>query len=180
MATKVRRTVRANRRMPVGLERSNTRTRLLDAAEQLLRDEGYAAVTTRKLGVAADVKMQLVHYYFPSMDELFVALFRRRAARGLESAKEYLNSDHPLRVLWLRNRDARDAALRAEFMALAHHRKDLRAEIAAFTEQMRQLQYKALTRHIESRGLHPKFDPHVITVLLAAVGMLIAREKNSA
>ena len=63
-------------------------------------------------------------------------------------------------------------------MALAHHRKDLRAEIAAFTEQMRQLQYKALTRHIESRGLHPKFDPHVITVLLAAVGMLIAREEE--
>lgn len=176
MASKLRRAVLKSRRMPVGLERSNTRTQLLDAAERLMRDEGYAAVTTRRLGAAADVKMQLVHYYFSSMDELFIALFRRRAARGLASAQEYLDSDRPLRVLWQRNRDASDAALRAEFMALAHHRKDLRAEIAAFTEQIRRLQYQALTRYLEARGVRPELDPHVITLLMAALGMLIARE----
>jgi AcrR family transcriptional regulator len=178
MASKPRRTVLENRKMPVGLERSNTRTLLLDAAEQLMRDEGYAAVTTRRLGAVANVKPQLVHYYFPSMDDLFIALYQRRAARGLESAREALKAEQPLRVLWQRNRDPTDAALRAEFMALAHHRKDLRAEIAAFSEQIRHLQHDALRRHLEARGLRPELDPRVITVLMAAVGLLLAREEE--
>jgi AcrR family transcriptional regulator len=178
MASKLRRTVLKSRRMPLGLQRSNTRTLILDAAEQLMRDKGYAAVTTRRLGAAADVKMQLVHYYFPSMDKLFIALFARRAERNLQAATEAFQSDQPLRVLWQRNRDATDAALRAEFMALAHHRKELRVEIATFTEQIRRLQYDALVRHLEARKLNPELDPRVITVLMAAVGMLIAREEE--
>ena len=43
---------------------------LLDAAERLLYDVGYAGVTTRAVAEEAGVKHGLVHYYFGSMDEL--------------------------------------------------------------------------------------------------------------
>jgi AcrR family transcriptional regulator len=178
MASKPRRTVLESRKMPVGLERSSTRTLLLDAAEELMREEGYAAVTTRRLGATAEVKPQLVHYYFPSMDDLFIALFRRRAERALEGARQALKSDQPLRVLWRRNRDPSDAAVRAEFMAVAHHRKELRAEMAAFTEKIRRLQHQALADYFASRGRTPTVDPAVLTLLIGAVGMMLAREEE--
>ncbi|HEY6427499.1 MAG TPA: helix-turn-helix domain-containing protein, partial [Acidimicrobiales bacterium] len=71
-----------NRR--IGAETSKTRTVLLDAAEKLMLEEGYAAVTSRRVAAAAGLKPQLVHYYFRTMDDLFLALFRRRAEQGLE------------------------------------------------------------------------------------------------
>lgn len=178
MASKPRRITLESRKMPVGLERSTTRTLLLDTAERLLRDEGYGAVTTRRLGDAANVKPQLVHYYFPSMDELFIALFRRRAETGLADAREALNADQPLRVLWRRSRDPSDAALRAEFMALAHHRKELKAEMAAFIDQIRRLQHEAVVRYFELRGVRPQIDPAVVTLMIGSLALMLAREEE--
>ena len=57
---------------------------LLDAAERVMIAEGYAAVTSRRVAAEAGLKPQLVHYYFATMDDLFLAVFRRRAEVGLE------------------------------------------------------------------------------------------------
>ena len=59
-----------------------TRAQLLDAAEQLMLEEGYAAVTSRRVGRKAGISPQLVHYYFRTMDDLFLEVFRRRAEEG--------------------------------------------------------------------------------------------------
>ena len=67
----------------LGAVDSKTRARLVDAAEQLLLEEGYAAVSSRRVGAQAGLKPQLVHYYFRSMDELFLEVFRRRADANL-------------------------------------------------------------------------------------------------
>jgi AcrR family transcriptional regulator len=50
---------------------------LLDAAERLLVEQGYAAITTRKLASAAGVNHGLVHYYFGSMEEVMVQVLER-------------------------------------------------------------------------------------------------------
>ena len=67
----------------IGGPDAKNRVVLLDAAEQLMLDEGYAAVTSRRVAEQAELKPQLVHYYFRTMDELFLAVFRRRAEQGL-------------------------------------------------------------------------------------------------
>ena len=46
-------------------------------------EEGYAAVTSRRVADAAGLKPQLVHYYFRTMEDLFLEVFRRRAEEGL-------------------------------------------------------------------------------------------------
>ena len=66
----------------IGTETSKTRAALLDAAEKLMLEEGYAAVTSRHVAAKAGLKPQLVHYYFRTMEDLFLALFRRRAEQG--------------------------------------------------------------------------------------------------
>ena len=73
---------------------------LLDAAEQLLIEEGYAAVTSRRVADRAGLKPQLVHYYFRTMDELFLELFRRRAELMQHYQVRALESEQPLWALW--------------------------------------------------------------------------------
>ena len=70
----------------IGAPDAKNRGVLLDAAEELLLQEGYAAVTSRRVADAAGLKPQLVHYYFRTMEDLFLEVFRRRAEEGLESA----------------------------------------------------------------------------------------------
>jgi len=55
--------------------------------------EGYAAVTSRRVAAEAGLKPQLVHYYFRTMDDLFLALYRRRADQGLERGRQALLAD---------------------------------------------------------------------------------------
>ncbi len=54
---------------------------LLDAAERLLIELGYARVSTRRVAEEAGVNHGLVHYYFGSMDELFIQVLERFTAR---------------------------------------------------------------------------------------------------
>ena len=102
----------------IGAADSKTRAQLLDAAEQLLLDEGYAAVTSRRVGAKAGLKPQLVHYYFRTMDDLFLEVFRRRADENLAHFERTVAADTSLRTLWRLNADPRGAAFMTEFVAL--------------------------------------------------------------
>jgi AcrR family transcriptional regulator len=121
----------------IGTETSKSRGVLLDAAERLMLEEGYAAVTSRRIAARAGLKPQLVHYYFRTMDDLFLALFRRRADQGLERQARALDSAQPLWSLWDLSRDPRGTALTMEFTALANHRKAIQAELSASAERYR-------------------------------------------
>ena len=65
-------------------------------------DDGYAAVTYRAVAAKAGVTPALVQYYFPTLDDMFVAAIRRRAERNLEQLVDRLatRQDEPLRVIW--------------------------------------------------------------------------------
>lgn len=130
----------------IGAETSKTRAVVLDSAEQLMIAEGYAAVTYRNVAGRAGVTAGLVQYYFPTLDDLFLALLRRRSERNLERLLTALESrpDEPLRVVWEFSTEETTAALMMEFMALANHRKTIRAEILAVTERARRAELEAL------------------------------------
>src|SRR5262245_22705522 len=56
------------------VEDSAARTALLDAAEAIMVEDGYAAVSIRRIASQAGLNSALVYYYFDTMDGLFVAL----------------------------------------------------------------------------------------------------------
>src|ERR1700743_1647030 len=94
----------------IGAADSQTRAQLLDAAEQLLLEEGYAAVTSRRVGAQAGLKPQLVHYYFRTLDDLFLEVSRRRADASLEHFERSVAAHPSLRSLWDLNADPRGNA----------------------------------------------------------------------
>src|SRR5687767_4048136 len=80
--------------------RSTTAEALLDAAERLLVDIGHAKITTRRLAAEAKANQGLVHYYFGSMDELFVQVLERFTERLIARQREMYATDAPFIAKW--------------------------------------------------------------------------------
>jgi TetR/AcrR family transcriptional regulator len=162
----------------IGATDSKTRALLVDAAERLMLDEGYAAVSSRRVANEAGLKPQLVHYYFRTMDDLFLSVLRRRAEETLERYARAVASDRPLRALWALTTDPRGAAFTMEFAALANHRKAIRAEIASYAERVRQMQIEALARVLDGAGLPADMWPPVIVLqAMTGIAQVIALEE---
>jgi TetR/AcrR family transcriptional regulator of autoinduction and epiphytic fitness len=152
---------------------SSARQRLIEATAKIMRDEGYAAATSRRVAGEAGVKQALVYYYFPTMDDLFVEVLRTGAEASLERMREALTADDPLQTLWTMNSDLRLTGLNAEFMALANHRKAIRAELKSYAERVRDIETAAVAVALRARGVDLQEYPPV------AVSMLIAQTARS-
>ncbi|MGE2834338.1 TetR/AcrR family transcriptional regulator [Mycobacterium sp. SMC-4] len=158
---------------------SNARQRLIEATARIMRDEGYAAATSRKVAAEAGVKQALVYYYFPTMDDLFVEVLRAGGESSLEHMRAALTNDDPLRALWLINSEAHRTGLNTEFMALANHRKAIREELRSYAERVRDIETAAVTVALRANGIdlqeHP---PVVVSMLIAQIARSLCNESN--
>lgn len=135
------------------------RTRLLDATEEIMLRDGYAAVTSRSVAAAVGIQAPLVHYYFPTLDDLFVAVLQRRSGRVVHRMAEALASPEPLRAWWDLASDPRGTGLFVELMAAANHRPALKAEVGAVARQVRAMQMDRLRTLLDEYGLDPDLYP---------------------
>jgi AcrR family transcriptional regulator len=71
------------------------RDALLDAAKSVLRERGYAALSTREVATVAGVPLSQIHYHFGSKQGLVLALFEYLDAQLLER-QQALYSDPAL------------------------------------------------------------------------------------
>jgi AcrR family transcriptional regulator len=143
-------------------------------------EEGYASVTSRRVGARAGISAPLIHYYFHSMDDLFVELFRRHADQALELQSRVLSGDRqPLWALWEWTYDQGTTVLNQEFLALANHRKDVRDEIVEYAEKAHRIRLDAITRAFEAQGLDTEiWPPLAISLLSETIAYGLASEKS--
>ena len=150
-----------------GAETSETRARILDVTEKIMLTDGYASVSSRRVATDAGVTPALVHYYFATIDDLFLAVLHRRVEQNLERQRRLLTtSPYPLHTLWEMNNDPARTGLVLEFMSLAHHRKAFGAHLAAIATRFRDEQYEVLKEHIERCAANSGIPPLVIVVML--------------
>lgn len=162
-----------------GIDDSASRTALLDAAESLMVEHGYAAVTTRRVSATAGVNNGLVHYYFGTMDDLFVELFRRRSEGSLQRLDRVLDDPQPLWALWEQTQDPSSNAIVMEFIALANHRKAIKKEISAYSRKHRQLQLARLTAALERYGVDlDRWPAASVLVLMAGTARFLMLEDS--
>lgn len=154
------------------------RDKLIEATARIMRDEGYAAATSRRVAAAAGVRQALVYYYFPTMDDLFVAVLRAGADAALERMRALLVDDDPLRALWLMNSDPALTTLNAEFMALANHRKAIGAELKTYAERVRDIETAAVTMVLRAGGIDlEEYPPVAISMLIAQTARSLCNER---
>lgn len=151
---------------------------MLDGAEQILREEGHAALTSRRISEQVGVKQRLVYYYFHTMDDLIVAMFRRSSERDLARLSEVAASSRPLRELWEICFHSHDARLISEYMALANRIPDLRSEVIKFIEKSRATQVNAITEAISRSGQARGLPAAAIAIMATSVGLSLNREQQ--
>ncbi|GAB2832255.1 TetR/AcrR family transcriptional regulator [Actinocorallia aurea] len=162
----------------MGAPEAKNRRLLLDAAELLLLEEGHTAISSRKVAAKAGLKPQLVHYYFRTMDDLVLAVFRRRADDGLAAQAAALASPQPLWALWRFSTDPHGVGITMAFVGLASRSEAIRAEIAAYSERFRAAQTAALSTVLTRYDLPTdKFPPTVMIVLLTAISRVVLMEE---
>jgi AcrR family transcriptional regulator len=65
-------------------KKAETSTTLLEAAKKMLRQNGYAGLSTRDVAAAADVPLSQIHYHFGSKQGMVLALFEYLNAQLLD------------------------------------------------------------------------------------------------
>ncbi|QEN17336.1 TetR/AcrR family transcriptional regulator [Mycolicibacterium sp. ELW1] len=156
---------------------AGARERLMEATAHIMREEGYAAATSRRVSARAGVRSALVYYYFPTMDDLFVAVLRAGSDASLAKMRQAITADEPLRALWSINTDPRWTGLYAEFVALANHRKVISAELKSYAERVRDIETAAATVALRARGIDlTEFPPVAISMLVAQTARSLCNE----
>lgn len=156
-----------------------TRRLILDATETLMIEEGYAAVSSRRVAQELGLNAATVHYYYPATDDMFIALHRRMTDRQLEELGKVLASEDPLAAFWRFQSSSAQTALGVEFLALSNHRKAIRDVLAGSTNDARGAQALRLTQAIGDLPLDPAVLPPIaLATVLVAVGRLLANEER--
>ena len=162
-----------------GAETSATRALIIEATAQLIREQGYAAISSRRVAARAGLKPSLVHYYFPTTDDLLVEVSRHGADESDRMIEEALASDDPLRALWDFFMDTSRTAMALEFMAMANHREAVRKHMAEHSEAMRRRQTEILKHILGDRIARlDGFDPAGLSLVLAGIGRAIVMEEG--
>src|SRR5215212_4385207 len=124
--------------------RNPTAEAFLDAAERLLVEVGHAGISTRRLAAEAGANQGLVHYYFGSIDELFVQVLERFTQRLVARQREMYGSDAPFIEKWRTAWRFQEEDLKAgyskiwlELQALSWSHPDLRPRVARVSAEWR-------------------------------------------
>lgn len=158
---------------------SKTRQKLIEAAAELLAEEGYQAISARRVAAHAGLKPQLVHYYFRSMEELIVTVYERDTITYDRLHDEALASPNPLRALWKLNSNLPQARLMFEFVALSKQHEGLRERMRETGEDFRAKQVEAIQRIFERRGApDPGITPEALAMLMSAIARSMVIENR--
>ena len=154
------------------------RTDLLDATEEIMLKDGYAAVSSRSVAAAAGMSPPLLHYYFPTIDDLFVAVLDRRAGPNLDRMSAALASDEPFKAWWEQASDPRGTAMFVELLAAANHRPALKAKLGEIARDVRQMQMEVLDDLLVEYGIDPEqFPPPLVAAAIQGLAFSAVQDQ---
>jgi AcrR family transcriptional regulator len=161
--------------------RTQAEEALLDAAERLLVDVGYAGITTRRLADEAGVNHGLVHYYFGSNENLLVRALERFTERLIERQRELYAADLPFVEKWrtamryLVSEDFTYEKIWLELQARAWNNADLRARLALVNAEWRAVLTEAFEAPHRELDIDMPLQALVSLVITFNVGIMVER-----
>jgi AcrR family transcriptional regulator len=81
----------------VGRPRTNIRERIVRAARHEFLERGVAATALRAIARRARTSLGMIYYYFPTKDDLFLAVIEEPYARIVEAMAAILGGPEPVR-----------------------------------------------------------------------------------
>lgn len=161
----------------LGAETAKNRAVLIGAAERLLCEDGYDAVTARKVANKAGLKVPLVYYYFQTMDDLILEVIQKNIQTRTKHFVRALSSGNPIKAIWELSRDNRSAISTTDLIALANHREAVSPTIVAAAKYFRALQIEAVDRYLEAEGVdRERYPAGAIVTMVVALARAISQD----
>jgi TetR/AcrR family transcriptional regulator len=154
---------------------------LLDAAERLLVEIGYARITTRRLAEEAGVNHGLVHYYFGSNENLLVHALERFTERLIARQRDLYAADTPFIEKWrtamryLVSEDVTYEKVWLELQAMAWNHPELRERLARVNGEWRAVLTEAFAEARDEFGIDMPVDALVSLVMTFNIGIIVER-----
>jgi AcrR family transcriptional regulator len=171
--------------MAVSPTRAEARDAILDAAERLLAEVGWADVTTRRLAKEAGLNHGLVHYYFGSMELVLVEVLERFTGRLIERQRALYAGDEPFIEKWRtamryleEDRASGYQKIWFELQAMAWNRPELRERIAHVNAEWRAVLTEAFTAAMNDYDVDTRRLPVAAVVSLVVTfneGIMLER-----
>lgn len=168
--------------------RPDPKEALLDAAERLLVELGYAGITTRKVAREAGVNHGLVHYYFGSMENLFAETLERFTERLIERQRGMYQADVPFIERWRAAMRYLDEDLSSgyqkvwlELQAMAWNRPELKERVGHVNAEWRAVLTDAFADAMRTYGLEGAplgVDEIVSLVMTFNQGIILERHSG--
>ena len=161
--------------------RSAAEGALLDAAERLLVDVGYAGITTRRLAEEAGVNHGLVHYYFGSNENLLVQALERFTERLIARQRDLYAAELPFVEKWrtamryLVSEDVTYEKVWLELQALGWNNPDVRERLARVNTEWRTVLTEAFAEPHRQLGVEIPLEALVSLVITFNVGIMVER-----
>ena len=166
--------------------RVETEDAFLDAAERLLIEVGYSGISTRRLAEEAGANHGLVHYYFGSMENLFVRVLERFTERLIARQREmYARPDISGLEKWMTAMGYLESDLAAgypkiwlELQALGWNHPDIAARVSRVNAQWRAVLTEAFDEMMDQYGLDRErfpLDAVVSLVMTFNEGIMVER-----
>lgn len=155
---------------------SDSRERVLDAAEKLFMERGYASVTMRDIANLLGVRQAALYYHAPQgKEQLFrevVDRFMQRQQQGLEdviaAAPSHLEQQLTAVMRWLVNQSPVDM-IRMLRSDASHISESYAAELLRKVDQSMMRPLITVVLAAQQRGEIRPLDPHVMVGMLLAV-----------
>jgi AcrR family transcriptional regulator len=148
----------------------------VQAADELLDAEGLAAITTTRIADIVGLKRPIVHYYFRTIEELIVAVLRRRESVVVQMLEEALHSDQPLNVFKTVS-DPKAAAAIHDMSAFALRSDTIREVGRQCLETVIALQTRALELELKKRKITAKVSPAAIAMFISVLNQALAANR---
>jgi AcrR family transcriptional regulator len=156
---------------------SKSRQRLIEAAAQLLEDEGQYAISARRVAEQAGLKPQLVHYYFRTMEDLLIEVFHFATEQYMKLHNVALAAERPLHAVWKLNSNIPSVRRNMAFVALGAIHDGLREVMRRSGEHFRVLQLKEIERVFVEAGIDTAvYPPASVAMMMSAVARTLAME----
>jgi AcrR family transcriptional regulator len=152
-----------------------SRTLLIQAAAQIINEDGYAALSARALAEKVGLKRQIVHYYFRTMEDMLLAVVRHYGDESAARLSEALQSGDPLRAIWQEKPDA--SATTYAFLAMAKHMPSVRAEVEGYFRKLRALKIEAVTSFLAETGMTADLSPGALVTIVQSIAQGLKAEE---
>jgi len=166
-------------------KRERTREELISAAERLFTEQGFHATSVDEIAFEAGYTKGAVYSNFESKEDLFFAVYERRAERVAAEYERAVREADPItgserivsEAVQRRGRDDGWLAVFFEFWAHVVRRPELRERFAKIHARVLEPLVGATERLVEERGVELPVEARQYTVAVYAMMICLSLER---